>query len=155
MNTPVDLLRTNQDMVGGEQVEGGDILQLLLLLWSKKIWIFLSALIFGIFGLANAYTKVPQYRADALVQLETRSSALQFSEDITEMLTPESKASTEIEILKSRLVLGKVVEALSLDVVATPRELPKAGNFLSRVEIPRPDLASLKRFCMAWGEDRG
>ena len=122
--------------------------RIIAILWSKKYWITLAAVFFGLLGFAYAMTQTPQYQAEALVQLETRSSGVQLSADIAEMLAPESEAVTEIEILKSRLVLGKVVSALQLDVVAQPIQLPVIGNLLTRIEVPRPELSALEGY--AW-----
>lgn len=141
MNTNGDLLELEQ-----HSDDGDDLLKLLAIVWSHKLWIILAALAFGAVGLLAGMTQAPQFQAEALVQLETKSSGVQLSADITEMLAPESEAVTEIEILKSRLVLGVVVDALQLDVVSTPNQLPVFGNLISRLNIARPAWSWLSSF---------
>lgn len=146
MNTTVDVLEPR------DQDSQDDLFQLLGIFLSKKYWIIFVALVFGFFGFAWAMTKTPQFQAEALVLLESKKSGVQFSEDIAEMLSPESEAITEIEILKSRLVLDRVVEALRLDEVAQPVRLPVVGNFLSRYEVPKPEVEWLAGY--AWYSEK-
>lgn len=120
-------------------------------LWSRKHWLILAALSGAAAGLAIALLQAPKYQTDSLVQLETRSSGVQLSADIADMLSSESEAITEIEIIKSRLVLEEVVDTLELDIVAQPVRLPLIGNFLSRYEFPKPDLTNLRDY--AWHND--
>lgn len=148
MNT----MNTAVDIIDDDRNNTEDSFQLLAVFWSKKWWIILTGIVFGLFGLAAAHTIPPKFKAEALVQLETRNNGVQFSSDIADMLSPESEAVTEIEILKSRLVLGKVVSNLQLDVVATPIQLPIIGNLLQRVSIPRPNWAFLAPY--AWHDEK-
>lgn len=142
MNT----MNTNGDLIEMYQQPGDNFFKLFAALWSRKYWILSTALIFGALGFLAAMTEAPQYRAEAVVQLETKSSGVQLSTDIAEMLTPDSEAITQIEILKSSLVLSEVVKSLSLDIVAVPDQLPVFGNLISRLDLPRPDWVWLTGF---------
>jgi tyrosine-protein kinase Etk/Wzc len=105
-----------------------ELLPLALLLWSKKLFIGSLLVAGALVGLVVGLAKTPIYEADALVQLETKNSGITLSEDIANLMSNESEAITEIEILRSRMVIGSAVDALKLDIVATPRELPVVGG---------------------------
>ena len=58
-------------------------------------------------GLAVALLSPPVYRADALLQIEARRSGLSLPTGMQDLLGGESAQTlAEIEILRSRLVLG-------------------------------------------------
>lgn len=57
------------------------------------------------------------YRVDALVQVEeNKGASAALLGDLSEMIEQKSPAQAEIEILKSRLVLGDVIDRLNLDI---------------------------------------
>jgi tyrosine-protein kinase Etk/Wzc len=61
----------------------------------------------------------PIYRANAVLQIEKKGSRFGELDELLADLSGE--VSTEIEILNSRALLGRVVDELRLDVVARPR----------------------------------
>lgn len=83
-------------------------------------------------GVAYALLATPIYRADALLQVEKKSSGIPALGDMADMFATESEAATEIEIMKSRMVVGTVVDHLKLDIVVTPNYFPVIGEFLAR-----------------------
>lgn len=85
-------------------------------------------------GGTYAYFAQPIYQVDALVQVEdSKSSPLGGAvKDLDGLFDVKSEAATEIEILRSRLVLGRTVDALGLDIIARPKMLPKIGEALAR-----------------------
>lgn len=62
------------------------------------------------------------YSVDALVQVEdSKGASAALLGDLSQMMEQKSPAQSEIEILKSRLVLGSVIQALHLDLnIASP-----------------------------------
>ena len=57
------------------------------------------------------------YSVDALVQVEdSKGASAALLGDLSQMMEQKSPAQSEIEILKSRLVLGSVIQALHLDL---------------------------------------
>ncbi|ERS03603.1 tyrosine-protein kinase [Acinetobacter sp. COS3] len=57
------------------------------------------------------------YSVDALVQVEdSKGASAALLGDLSQMIEQKSPAQSEIEILKSRLVLGSVIQALHLDL---------------------------------------
>lgn len=101
---------------------------------SKWIIIGITAF-FCAMGIAYALLSTPIYQANALVQVEEKKggmAALGGMGEMNEMFGGTSPAVTEIELLKSRAVLGKAVENLKLDIIVEPNYFPLIGHFLSR-----------------------
>ncbi|MCV2450797.1 polysaccharide biosynthesis tyrosine autokinase [Acinetobacter johnsonii] len=68
-------------------------------------------------------TTLPTYQVDALIQVEnSKGASAVLSGDLSSALDQMSPAQAEIEILKSRLVLGTVINYLHLDVIVSPTE---------------------------------
>jgi len=82
-------------------------------------------------GALKAFTAVPIYQADGLLQVEEKNSGLANFETA---MTYEyySPVNTEIEILRSRSVLGTVVDNLKLDISAEPDYKTVFGAALAR-----------------------
>lgn len=144
-------MNTNDQLIDGHfssrEVDHDDgILKILAVLWTRKHWVLLAALLFAAAGLVAALSQVPQFQASALVQLETKSSGVQLSADIADLLSSESEAVTELEILKSRLVLGHVAEKEQLDIQATVKALPVFGQLIKRLALPKPSWAWLEGY---------
>jgi tyrosine-protein kinase Etk/Wzc len=84
-------------------------------------------------GVIYALTATPIYRADILVQVEENpSSARSILSDLSSMFDVKSQASTEIEILRSRLVAGQAVQNLHLDVDVAPVRFPILGDWIAK-----------------------
>ena len=131
---------TENEYINNNNNDESELLPLALLIWSKKYFIGALVLIGVCVGVVVGLSKTPIYAADAMVQLETKNSGITLSEDIANLMSNESEAITEIEILRSRMVIGKAIETINLDVVATPRSLPVVGGLISRLGIfNRPD----------------
>ncbi len=107
-----------------------DLLALLATLWRGKLWIVL-AMLCGL-ALAGYYAfsaAVPIYTAEATVALENRQSSVSNLEDVVSGLsTDQGTINTELEVLISRTLLGRVVNRLDLtadpDFNAALREDP-------------------------------
>ncbi|NWL79054.1 tyrosine-protein kinase [Pseudomonas taiwanensis] len=112
-----------------------DLLGLLgTLLDSKWIIVGITAF-FTVLGVAYAVLAPPVYQANALIQVEEKKAgmaALTGMADMSELLGGTSTAITEIELLKSRAVLGQVVDNLKLDIIVEPHYFPLFGQFLAR-----------------------
>ncbi|OCH28680.1 tyrosine-protein kinase [Aliivibrio fischeri] len=99
-------------------------------------WLILSiTTLFVIAGIAFALLSTPIYKADALVQVEQKSNGGMSAlvGDMGEMFASESSSTTEIEIIKSRMILGDTVDALNLTTIASPQYMPIIGKGLSRL----------------------
>ena len=119
-------------------------------------WLIAAVSLFALLlGLAWVFIATPVYRADGLLQVEEKSSGIGALKDLAPLLGDETTASAELEILSSRMILGRVIEKLKLDIVAVPRTLPLIGRAVARRydgEGPNSPLLGLSSF--AWGGER-
>ncbi|WP_233583035.1 polysaccharide biosynthesis tyrosine autokinase [Corallococcus sp. CA053C] len=95
----------------------------------------------------------PVYRANAVLQIEQKGSSLG---ELDELLSDApSVAATEIEVLGSRSLLGRVVDGLRLEVSATPVYFPVVGAAIARA-YGGPELAAAPwgQGAYAWGGER-
>lgn len=93
-----------------------DLGALLATLWRKKLVIVLTTLTALLIGGIYAYLlATPLYRASAVVMLNNREEQVVDLGSVVGGLGSDSTVvNTEVEILKSRVLLGKVVDKLSL-----------------------------------------
>ncbi len=76
--------------------------------------------LFATLGIAVALLSTPIYKADALIQIERSSGGISaMVGDMGELFSAESSATTEIEIIKSRMILGDTVDKFNLTTIAT------------------------------------
>ncbi|MBN3263465.1 tyrosine-protein kinase Wzc [Pectobacterium brasiliense] len=89
--------------------------------------------VFTILGILYATFATPIYKADALIQVE-QSSGNSLLKDISSVL-PDAKpeSAAEIELIKSRMVVGKTVNDLSLDIIAQQKYFPVFGKGFARL----------------------
>ncbi|MBP4698425.1 polysaccharide biosynthesis tyrosine autokinase [Acinetobacter baumannii] len=75
------------------------------------------------------------YSVDALVQVEdSKGASAALLGDLSDMIEQKSPAQAEIEILKSRLVLGSVIKELHLDIHVSSTENTLTHRLLSDTE---------------------
>ena len=105
-----------------------DLARLLGELIDHRVAILGITLIFVLLGTFYALFASPVYLADAMVQIEDKqqNSILKTLDQLTPTLSSDSSA--EIQILKSRMILGKTVEALRLRDEITQVRLPLIGK---------------------------
>ncbi len=85
-------------------------------------------------GAGYAFLSQPVYRADALIQVERQQGAEAPGDVLAELssvFNVQSTSTAEMEILRSRLVVGEAVDELQLYVHAEPKRLPIVGRWLS------------------------
>ncbi|HGS4912974.1 TPA: polysaccharide biosynthesis tyrosine autokinase [Vibrio parahaemolyticus] len=112
-----------------------DLGKLFGILIDAKWFIISITLFFATLGIAVALLSTPIYKADALIQIEKKSSGgiSAMVGDMGELFSAESSATTEIEIIKSRMILGDTVDKFNLTTIATPDYLPFVGKGLARI----------------------
>ncbi|WP_050922978.1 polysaccharide biosynthesis tyrosine autokinase [Vibrio harveyi] len=112
-----------------------DLGKLFGILIDAKWFIIGITLLFATIGIAVALLSTPIYKADALIQIEQKSSGgiSAMVGDMGELFAAESSATTEIEIIKSRMILGDTVDKFNLTTIATPDYLPFIGKGLARI----------------------
>lgn len=138
-----------------------DLRQLLGTLIDHKWWIAGITGTFFLIAVAYALLATPIYRADAIVQVESKVPSLPGLSDISQSLGiggGTAEATTEIALITSRAVVGSAVDALKLDVEVKPNRFPLLGGYFARkAERSDPDALADVRFGMArfgWGGDK-
>jgi tyrosine-protein kinase Etk/Wzc len=102
----------------------------------RKLFIVLITALFALIGIAIAVLSEPIYNATAMLQVEESSPSVPGLDDMASMFESTSEAVTEIELLKSRSVLGEAIDKLKLDIVAEPKLLPLIGGYFYRNYTP-------------------
>lgn len=105
-------------------------------------------------GAAYAFLSPPVYRADTLIQVEqTQGSANNMLDQLANAFNVQTPASAEMEILRSRLVVGQATDALHLYVTARPKYLPFVGAWLAgrATQLTEPGLLGLGGY--VWGTE--
>ena len=106
-----------------------DLSQQLRNLMTHKYPIALAVLLGGLLGGIYSFTSTPVYRADGMVELETKQN--QILTEINSLFSNEpSPSEAEIELIQSRLVIGKTVDDLQLDQSVAPKYFPLFGQML-------------------------
>ncbi|UXI00530.1 polysaccharide biosynthesis tyrosine autokinase [Photobacterium sp. TY1-4] len=122
-----------------------DLGKLFGILLDSRWSIIAITFVFAIVGVAYALLAAPIYKADALIQVEEKSSGMPALGEMGELFASESSATTEIEIIKSRMILGKTVDKLNLTTTITPEYFPLFGKGIARIQGNQPE-AHIERF---------
>ena len=94
-----------------------DLKELFFALVAQWKMIVLCVILSLVFALLYLRVTPDTYSVDALVQVEdSKGASAALLGDLSQMIDQKSPAQSEIEILKSRLVLGSVIHALHLDL---------------------------------------
>ncbi|WP_224717637.1 tyrosine-protein kinase Wzc [Pectobacterium versatile] len=101
--------------------------------------------VFTVLGILYAMLATPVYKADALIQVE-QSSGNSLLNDISSML-PDAKpqSAAEIELIKSRMVIGKTVNDLALDISVQQKYFPLVGKGIARLVGNEPGKIAVSR----------
>ncbi|ADV28814.1 capsular exopolysaccharide family [Pseudoxanthomonas suwonensis 11-1] len=118
-----------------------DLRELLGVLLDRK-WLILAATVaFFLLSVAYVLLTAPVYRAQAMVQVESKMPTIPGLADLTSLAGSGSvAATTEIALLKSRTVVGAAVDELHLDIDVEPRTFPLIGGLIARrFVVDEPD----------------
>lgn len=138
-----------------------DLRQLLGTLLDHKWWILGITGVFFAGSVAYALLATPVYRADAIVQVESKVPSLPGLSDISQSLgvsAGSAEATTEIALIRSRAVIGSAVDALHLDIQVESKRFPLIGGYLARkAEARAPGVVAAPLFGMSrfgWGGEQ-
>ncbi|MBB1201506.1 tyrosine-protein kinase Wzc [Enterobacteriaceae bacterium 89] len=115
---------------GGDEIDIGRLVGTVI---EAKWWVLGITALFTAAAVVYTFFATPIYSADALVQIEqdTSSSLVQ---DLNSALTNKPPASdAEIQLIQSRMVLGKTVEDLKLDIAVAKNTFPVFGDGWERL----------------------
>ena len=128
----------------GEDSNGWDLAHLVGQLIDHRWIIVAVTAFFMLAGTLYTLFATPIYSADALVQVEQKNASTVLNE--IDSILPQTPASdTEIEILESRMVIGKTVDDLGLDTVVEQNYFPVIGKGLSRLMGNKPADIAISR----------
>ncbi|HHF3019239.1 TPA: polysaccharide biosynthesis tyrosine autokinase [Vibrio diabolicus] len=133
-----------QSRQADDEIDLGKLFGIIL---DAKWLILCTVVLFSIIGVGVAILSAPIYKADALIQIESKSSGgiSAMVGDMGELFSAESSATTEIEIIKSRMILGGTVDKFNLTTVVSPNYMPIIGKGLARLQGEQISL-SVSRF---------
>ncbi|BEN53603.1 MULTISPECIES: tyrosine-protein kinase Wzc [Serratia] len=97
-------------------------------------------------GIVYSLFSTPVYQADALVQVEKNSGG-SLLDNLSQIIpNSEAESTTEIELITSRLIIGKAVDELGLQTSVSEKFLPIFGRGWARMTGEEPQSISLSRF---------
>ncbi len=121
-----------------EESNGWDLAHLVGQLIDHRWVIVAVTALFMLLGTLYSLFATPIYSADAMVQVEDKNSNTVLN-DLTQMMpNAQPMSATEVEIVTSRMVVGKTVHDLGLDVLVQQNYLPVIGKGLSRIMGNKP-----------------
>lgn len=147
-------LTAPQRLSGAPKSEVISLADVVDMFWHSRL--LLAAFVFAGLLLGGVYALLarPVYEMEALVQVEsTNNGAIGASmQEIRGLFESNSEAVTEIELIQSRMVLGRTVRDLGLTVEARVRRFPIIGGFFARMHKGDQPSGGLGPF--GWGGER-
>jgi tyrosine-protein kinase Etk/Wzc len=134
MNLPATAPNPQPAMPMGDDDDSINLLELLDVVLDQK-WL-IGGVTAGVLALGGAYALLatPIYESNTLIQVEdVKGNPLGgMMGDAGSLFDIKSPATAEIEILRSRLVVGQAVSNLQLDLSVRPKYVPIVGRWLAR-----------------------
>lgn len=130
---PTDLSRNQIHQPVDQNNDEINLGELLDVLADNKKLILAITLIACLIGAAISFLGRPIYKVDSLLQIRenTQSMADQL-DSLTNFFETKTPVQAEIELIKSRMILGKTIRNLHLDIIATPKFFPLMGEAAAR-----------------------
>lgn len=138
--TPDDMTENDKLLLNyGQQIQRADdtdeglaIGEIIAVLMEHRWLIAAVTTLFLLLGGVWAFVSKPVYRADGLIQVEEKSTGMSALKDLQPLLGDSTTVLAELEILTSRMVLGRVIDKLRLDIEATPKTFMLLGGAMFR-----------------------
>nr|WP_315291479.1 tyrosine-protein kinase Wzc [Serratia proteamaculans] len=134
--------KTNSTNSSSEEIDLGRLFGTLL----DHKWLIIGVTtLFAVIGIIYSLFATPNYQSDALIQVEQNTGNSLLS-DLSQMIPNSQPASsTEIELIQSRMVLGKTVSDLGLETVVEQNYFPVFGRGWARLMGHTPAQIALSR----------
>ncbi|WP_018651417.1 polysaccharide biosynthesis tyrosine autokinase [Actinobacillus capsulatus] len=117
-----------------------DLMRFINVLLDNKYLLLFCTIVCATLGLSYSTLSTPVYTANAVVQVDEKKSG-NILKELSDGFTQESSPNTEIEVIKSRLVLAKTVEDLNLTTEVKPiRSIPFISKGLENLSGYMPDI---------------
>ncbi|HEJ7170827.1 TPA: tyrosine-protein kinase Wzc [Serratia marcescens] len=109
-------------------------------------WLIIGVVtLFAVFGIIYSLFTTPVYQADSLVQVEKKPGG-SLLDNLSQMIpNSQAESSTEIELIKSRMIIGKAVDDLGLDVSVERKFFPVFGKGWARLTGSKPQEIEVPR----------
>ncbi|MCX5590202.1 polysaccharide biosynthesis tyrosine autokinase [Alcaligenes endophyticus] len=111
-----------------------NLLEILDTILAAKWLIAAVTAVFVVLAILYAVLSTPIYQSNVLIQVEQNNNVASsmLGAELGALVGDGSSAAAEMEILRSRLVVGNAVEDLKLYIQAEPKYLPLIGRWLAR-----------------------
>ena len=119
-------------------------------------WVIIAFTVVGLLiGLLAARVAVPVYESNMVLQVEQgRGQAGVLFSTATSLFDTASPTQTELEIMRSRTVLGRAVDNLQLTLYVRPKYLPLVGQYLANRASEPSNPGFLGQPGYVWGNER-
>lgn len=127
------LMPGQQIATGAEEDEGLAIGEIVAVVMEFR-WLIVAITALSILlGLAYVVVSRPVFKADGLLQVEEKGGAGMSAalKDLQPLMDDSTTVAAEQEILASRMVLGRVINRLRLDIEVTPVTFPVIGSAIA------------------------
>lgn len=126
-------LSTDSSLAYNDAGSNINIAEYLTALWESRWIIIVATLFMALVGVCYSLFATPIYQSDMLVQVEEADiSSKSLIGDLAPLLGKAAATTAEIEIIRSRSVVGEAVKLLGLTIDARPRTFPIVGNWISK-----------------------
>lgn len=133
---------------GSDEIDIGRLIGTVV---EARWWVIGITALFAVAAVIYTFFATPIYSADALVQIE-QNTGNSLVQDIGSALANKPPASqAEIELIQSRLVLGKTVDDLDLDIGVTKNTFPVFGAGWDRLMGRQNDTVKVTTFQLPAG----
>lgn len=131
-----------------------------------SLWLIAGlALAFAVLAAVFIVSSEPVYQSNLLIRVEEerQNSSKNILNDVSSLFDSKTAAVAEMQMIRSRAVIGHAVDALQLEIEARPRYFPLLGAWLARRAglaqsglarpgLSRPGLLGYGGY--AWGQER-
>ena len=109
-------------------------------------WLIIGVVtLFAVFGIIYSLFTTPVYQADSLVQVEKKPGG-SLLDNLSQMIpNSQAESTTEIELIKSRMIIGRAVDDLGLDVSVERKFFPVFGKGWARLTGSKPQEIEVPR----------
>jgi len=133
---------------GGDEIDIGRLVGTVI---EARWWVLGITALFALAAAIYALFATPIYSADALVQIEQDAGG-SLVQNLNSALSNKPPASdAEIQLIKSRMVLGKTVDDLDLDIGVTKNTFPIFGAGWDRLQGRQNETVKVTTFTLPKG----
>lgn len=143
--------RSSAPSEGNDEIDIGRLFGTVL---EARWWVLGITAIFALLAAVYAMFATPIYKADALVQIE-QNAGNSLVNNISSALSNKPPASAaEIQLIQSRLVLGKTVDSLNLDISVDKNSFWLLGAGWDRLQGRQNDTVVVDTFNLPAGQGK-